>query len=109
MSNGHLLCADRNGMERKMGIFTSWTKKDEKEFWKSEVKKAKKLGFEEGQKEGYEQALKEEYERELKKGYEEGQMLLATTIQRLKNGESPESIRKSGVDERTINRALTCR
>ena len=38
-----------------------------------------------------------------------GQSILAQTIQRLKKGESVESIRRSGVDEDTIALALTCK
>ena len=68
-----------------MGLFTSWTKKDEEEFRRSELKKARKLAREEGQE------------------------LLVTTIQRLKNGETPEAIRESGVDKKTIKLAMTCR
>lgn len=72
-----------------MGLFTSWTKKDEEEFRRSELKKARKLARAEGR--------------------EEGQELLVTTIQRLKNGETPEAIKKSGVDKKTIKLAMTCR
>ncbi len=63
-----------------MDIFTSWTKKDEKEFWKSEIDKATKSG----------------------------QQLLVSVVQRLKNGETQEDIRESGVDEETIKLAMTC-
>ena len=41
-------------------------------------------------------------------GRDEGQRILATTIQRLKKGETVDSIRKSGVDEKTISLALSC-
>ena len=66
--------------EVKMDIFTSWTKKDEKEFWKNEIDKATKSG----------------------------QQLLVSVVQRLKNGETQEDIRESGVDEETIKLAMTC-
>lgn len=79
--------------EVKMGLFTSWTKKDEEEFRRGELKKARKLARKEGREEGR----------------EEGQELLVTTIQRLKNGETPEAIRESGVDKKTIKLAMTCR
>ena len=75
----------------KMGLFTSWTKKDEKEFWKSEMKKARKLAreqrFAQGRAEGRQQGLEQ--------GLEQGQELLVSTIQRLRNGESPKDIKKA--------------
>lgn len=41
-------------------------------------------------------------------GRAEGQNLLVSVIQRLKNGESADDIRQSGVDENTVALALTC-
>ncbi len=40
-------------------------------------------------------------------GREEGQNLLATVVQRLRKGETPEQIQASGVDSKTIELAQT--
>ena len=40
-------------------------------------------------------------------GREEGQNLLATVVQRLRKGETPEQIQASGVDYKTIELAQT--
>ena len=40
-------------------------------------------------------------------GREEGQNLLATVVQRLRKGETPEQIQASGVDQKTIELAQT--
>lgn len=42
-------------------------------------------------------------------GLNEGKKLMVSVIQRLKNGETPEALFQSGVDEETVNLALTLR
>lgn len=76
----------------------------EKEEWRAEymmnnavIMDARREGLIEGRAQGRVQ------------GRTEGQSLLASVLQRLKNGETPEAIRASGVDEDTVSLALTCR
>ena len=83
--------------EAKMGLFTSWTKKDEEKFWQSEMKKATQRGLDQGKQEGMQQ------------GIQQGQERVVSVIHRLRDGESPDALRRSGVDEETIRLALTCR
>lgn len=45
------------------------------------------------------------YER--KEGHEEGQSILVDAVKRLRAGETPEQLMKSGVDEKTVNLAMT--
>lgn len=54
---------------------------------------------EEGRAEGREEGRVE--------GRAEGQNLLATVVQRLRNGETPEQILASGIDSQTIELAQT--
>ena len=42
-------------------------------------------------------------------GTSEGQNLLVSVVQRLRSGETPEKIINSGVDEKTVELALTIR
>ena len=48
-------------------------------------------------------------EKGLEKGIEKGQNLLVEAVQRLRSGETPEEIEKSGVDKKTVELAQTIR
>lgn len=56
-------------------------------------------GRQEGRREGRQEGRRE--------GRQEGQNVLVETITRLRNGETPEQLLASGIDQHTIDLALT--
>ena len=66
-------------------------------------------GLAEGVLQGITQGISQGISQGITQGIEQGQNLLVETVQRLRNGESREEIIASGVDEHTVDLAMTIR